>query len=84
MSAAIWPLQEAKAHFSELIRVCAHEGPQFVSVRGEEKAVVISKQDYEKLIGSKLNFLDFMNMSPLKGLKLDLTRDSSSDRDIEL
>jgi prevent-host-death family protein len=38
----IWPLNEAKAKFSELVRLAQTEGPQTVSVHGEP-AVVISK-----------------------------------------
>jgi prevent-host-death family protein len=81
---AHWQLQEAKAHFSELIRVCSLEGPQIISVRGKDEAVIISKRDYEKLFNKKANFIEFMNSSPLKGITLDLTRDNSVGRDIEL
>jgi prevent-host-death family protein len=76
-----WQLQEAKAHLSEVIRACTLNGPQFVSVRGKEEAVIISKQDYEKLTGAKLSFIDFMAQSPLRGLDLDLARDKSGSRD---
>lgn len=79
----IWPLQEAKAHFSELIRAC-QKSPQIVSVRGHEEAVVISKKDYEALIGEKPSFLELMNHSPLKGLDLSFERDRSLDRDVDL
>jgi len=79
-----WQLQEAKAHFSELIRACISSGPQMVLVRGKEEAVVMSKQEYERLTGKKLKLVDFMSRSPLKGLMLDLKRDTSADRDIEL
>jgi antitoxin Phd len=79
-----WQLQEAKAHFSKLIRECISSGPQMVLVRGKEEAIVISKRDYERLVGKKLSFVDFMRQSPLRGLMLDLTRDTSFDRDIEL
>lgn len=34
----VWPLQEAKARFSELVRHAQSEGPQIVTVHG--KAVV--------------------------------------------
>ena len=81
---SVWQLQEAKAHFSELIRVCTDEGPQMVSVRGKEEAVVISKEDYDRLIGKKLGLVEFMNQSPLKGLILDLERDQSPSRDVDL
>jgi antitoxin Phd len=76
-----WQLQQAKAHLSELIRDCALNGPQFVSVRGKNEAVIISTQDYEKLTGKKLSFVAFMTQSPLRGLDLDLSRDKSGPRD---
>jgi antitoxin Phd len=79
-----WQLQNAKAHFSELLRVCAHSGPQTVSVHGKEEAVVISMKDYQRLVGPKLDFIDFMNRSPLKGLDLAIERDPSSGRDIDI
>jgi prevent-host-death family protein len=80
-----WQLQEAKAHFSELIRACTQKGPQMVSVHGVEQAVVLSKREYEHLKGKKLNFVEFINQSPLKGLDIDLERDQSLGReDIQL
>ena len=80
----IWPLQEAKAQFSELIRACIQRGPQMISVRGVETAVMLSKQEYESLIGKKPSFLELMEKSPLKGLDLDFERDRSPGRDIDL
>ncbi len=38
---AVWSLQEAKAKFSEVVRLAQTEGPQTVTVHGKE-AVVIS------------------------------------------
>lgn len=45
---AIWPLQDAKARLSEVIRAAAEE-PQHITLRGEEKAVVISSQEFRRL-----------------------------------
>ncbi|WP_436100883.1 type II toxin-antitoxin system Phd/YefM family antitoxin [Pararhizobium sp. LjRoot238] len=36
-----WPVQDAKAHFSEFLDTCLTEGPQLVSRRGEAKAVLV-------------------------------------------
>ncbi len=44
-----WKLQEAKAHLSEVIRLCVQQGPQILTVRGKEEAVLISKQDMNTL-----------------------------------
>jgi len=79
-----WQLQEAKAHLSEVIRLSAQQGPQILTVRGKEEAVLISKKEYERLIGSKPNLFDFMSQSPLKGLDIDLTRNQSKIRDLDL
>jgi prevent-host-death family protein len=37
----VWPLQEAKAKFSELVRLAQTEGPQTVTVHGEPAVTII-------------------------------------------
>ena len=78
-----WQLQEAKARLSELIKTVANKGPQEISVRGKTEVVVISKTDYDKLIGSEEDFYTFMRNSPLKGISIDTKRDKSLGRDFE-
>jgi prevent-host-death family protein len=36
----VWPLQEAKAKFSELVRRAQREGPQTVTLHGEPAVVI--------------------------------------------
>jgi antitoxin Phd len=36
-----WPVQDAKARFSELLDTCLAEGPQIVTRRGAEAAVLV-------------------------------------------
>ena len=36
-----WPVQDAKARFSEMLEACLREGPQIVSRRGTESAVLV-------------------------------------------
>lgn len=79
-----WQLQEAKAHLSEVIRRSLQEGPQMLTVRGKEEAVLISKKDYERMKRSKQNLFDFMRDSPLKGLEISFERDQSGNRTIDL
>lgn len=79
-----WQLQQAKAHFSEVVRNAASNGPQNITVRGESVAVVISKVEFDKLVKPKLSFYEFMRQSPLIGLKLNLKRDKSPTRDVDL
>lgn len=45
----IWPVQDAKARFSELLEACLTRGPQIVTRRGEETAVVISAEEWRRL-----------------------------------
>ncbi len=44
-----WPVQDAKAHFSEMLEASLGEGPQLVSRRGEPKAVLVSVAEWEDL-----------------------------------
>ena len=44
-----WPVQDAKARFSELLETCLAEGPQMVSRRGEAKAVLVPLEEWKRL-----------------------------------
>jgi antitoxin Phd len=37
----VWPVQDAKAKFSEFLDACMTDGPQMVSKRGVEAAVLV-------------------------------------------
>lgn len=45
----VWPVQDAKARFSEFLDTCLEEGPQFVSRRGTEAAVLVPIAQWRKL-----------------------------------
>jgi antitoxin Phd len=49
MKAKTWPVQDAKARFSELLETCVREGPQIVTRRGEETAVLVPMQEWKRL-----------------------------------
>jgi antitoxin Phd len=49
MKAKSWPVQDAKARFSELLETCVREGPQIVTRRGEETAVLVPIQEWRRL-----------------------------------
>lgn len=46
---AVWPVQHAKARFSELLSACVREGPQVVSRRGAELAVLVPMDEWQRL-----------------------------------
>ncbi len=47
-----WPVQEAKARFSELVERCIAEGPQLVTKRGVEVVVLVSAAEWHRLQAS--------------------------------
>jgi len=79
-----WQLQEAKARLSKVIKQASKEGPQTITMRGEPTAVVISKNEYERLKQPKGSFIDFMRKSPLYGLELDLKREQTLTREANI
>ena len=80
----VWQLQEAKNKFSNLVDKAHHDGPQIVTKHGKKSVVVIAIEDFQKLNKPKTNLVSFFKKSPLSGIKLDLSRDKSLSRDIEL
>jgi prevent-host-death family protein len=44
-----WPVQDAKARFSELLDACIAEGPQMVTKRGAEAAVLVPVDVWRRL-----------------------------------
>lgn len=79
-----WAAQDAKAHFSKLLINTEKEGPQFISVHGNPKAVVISIAEYIALTTPVKTLVDFFRQSPLVGLNLKFKRDKSLNREISL
>ncbi len=46
---ASWKLEDAKARFSEVVRLAESGTPQHVSVRGRQAVVVLAAADYARL-----------------------------------
>lgn len=44
-----WPVQDAKARFSEMLDTCLKDGPQLVTRRGVEAAVLVSADAWRRL-----------------------------------
>jgi prevent-host-death family protein len=45
----VWPIQDAKARFSEFLDACLVEGPQMVTKRGTEAAVLVPVHEWRRL-----------------------------------
>lgn len=44
-----WPVQDAKARFSEFLETCLAQGPQMVTKRGSEAAVLVPVDEWRRL-----------------------------------
>ncbi len=81
----VWPVQEAKAKLTQFIHE-AENSPQIISRRGEPKIVAMSIEQYNKLTKPKKHqsIVSFFRNSPLYGVDLDIERDKSPMRKIDL
>lgn len=79
-----WQLQEAKQHFSELIRAVKADGPQFVTKHGRQVAVVLDIIDYRRMTGEELvaDFKDFLASAPDLTV-LEIERSDTPVRQVE-
>jgi prevent-host-death family protein len=58
-----WPVQDAKARFSELLEACIADGPQLVTRRGAETAVLVSVAQWRRLEAAARPFLKDLLLS---------------------
>lgn len=77
----VWQMQEAKNKFGEVIEEALKQGPQVITRRGRETAIVLSWKDYRRMTLGQKKLSEFFGESPLVGAELDLTRDVSPTRD---
>jgi prevent-host-death family protein len=85
MTTTRWQLQEAKNWLSKVVRRAREEGPQVITLRGDEAVVVLDADEYRRLARRpKGSLVDFFRKSPLVGVELDLARSHDTGRDLEL
>jgi prevent-host-death family protein len=80
----VWQIQEAKAKFSELIDTVLRDGSQRISKHGEEVAVILSKEAFDKLSRPSDSLLHFFKNAPCQEVELDLTREKDTPREFLL
>lgn len=82
---AHWKLEDAKARFSEVVRLAATDGPQLVTVRGKEAAIVLDPETYRRLLPAaqpeEQSLTDFLATLDFSGI--DLEREPDYGRDID-
>ena len=78
----VWKLADAKNRLTEVVNRTLAEGPQTIT-RRQDEVVVISREDYQRLLGERPSFVEFlMEGSSLEGV--DLTRDGDEMREVTL
>jgi prevent-host-death family protein len=81
-----WPLQDAKAHFSELVRRVRSDGPQLVTVHGRDEVVVVAAEEFRRLKGDRTGaaLIAALQESPYRDIDLEPRRERLPVRDVKL
>lgn len=80
-----WPVQDAKARFSEFLDACLAEGPQMVTKRGAEAAVLVPVQEWRRLQSAARPSLKQLLLSDLSRGELNVpARGKAKRRSIDL
>ena len=79
-----WPLQHAKARFSELVNECLESGPQLVTRHGREAVVIMAADEYKRVTASASgqSLKDFLLSAPRA--ELTINRSGDTGREIAL
>jgi prevent-host-death family protein len=68
----VWPVQDAKARFSEMLDACTKVGPQIVTKRGVEAAVLVPAAEWRRLQAHARPTLKDLLLTPAGRDKLEL------------
>jgi antitoxin Phd len=82
----LWRLQDAKARFSEVVRLARQAGPQRVTVRGRDAVVVVASEEYDRLRHPETGAALVRAMADprVRDLEIEHAKIRSSARDVEL
>jgi len=77
---AKWQMQEAKARLGELVRKAGSEGPQVITYRGVDTAVLLSMEEYKRLQPPKKSLIEYLMSGPkLDDETVDMINERSKD-----
>ncbi|MFZ5556744.1 MAG: type II toxin-antitoxin system prevent-host-death family antitoxin [Pseudomonadota bacterium] len=81
-----WRLQDAKARFSELVRLARSEGPQRVTLHGRDAVVVVNAEEFLRLKGERTGqlLIDALQASPHRDIEIEPRRSAMPVRDVSL
>ena len=81
-----WRLQDAKARFSELVRLAHSDGPQHVTLHGREAVVVVDAEEFRRMKGARTGQLlvDALQASPHRSTEIEPRRSPMPVRAVKL
>jgi prevent-host-death family protein len=81
-----WRLQDAKARFSELVRMAHSDGPQHVTLHGRDAVVVVDVDEFNRLKGARTGALliDALQGSPHREIEIEPRRATMPVRAVKL
>ncbi len=79
-----WQLQDAKNKFSRLVNHAQKHGPQIVTKHGKDAVIVLSIEEYNRLVKPKKNLVRFFQESPLAEENITIERSKEKPREITL
>ncbi len=79
-----WTIQDAKNKFSQVVNNALLEGPQYVTRRGVDAVVIVSVQEYQRLVSHKPSFTDFLINCPKLDGEDPFARTKEHPRELEL
>lgn len=59
-----WEMKDVEAHLVEVMNRAATDGPQFLAKDGAEVAVVLSFEEYQRLVNSRRTLADVLLGGP--------------------
>jgi prevent-host-death family protein len=81
-----WRLQDAKARFSELVRMANSDGPQHVTLHGRDAVVVVDADEFDRLKGARTGelLIDALQGSPHRRIEIEPRRSAMPVRTVRL
>jgi prevent-host-death family protein len=81
-----WSLQDAKARFSELVRMAHSHGPQHVTLHGRDAVVVVDADEFSFLKGERTGelLIQALQSSPHRQIEIEPRRAAMPVRAVKL
>lgn len=77
-----WSVADAKARLSQLLDQAINDGPQAITKRGREVAIVVSIEEWHRKSSRTGSLAGFLAASPLRDSGLDIERVDAPARDV--